>query len=163
MLTATTIVSGSLAERAQFEAYVAYTPVVVYPVVVHWAVNGWLTTFHSKCTYLDFAGGSTVHLLGAPSPCRPLTAAVGCQSRKSWQPSYSRNRLHASEHMCVHCEITADCSHTAQSASAYTLLANLLETYWVCFGRSSLTKCGGSLPEIVHSTTILYLVSFACL
>lgn len=71
----------SLAERAQFEAYVAYTPlmaVVVYPVVVHWAVNGWLTTFHPKCTYLDFAGGSTVHLLGAPGDCSGwVVAAVG--------------------------------------------------------------------------------------
>ncbi|KAK9837144.1 hypothetical protein WJX81_005991 [Elliptochloris bilobata] len=67
LLTATTVVSGSLAERAQFEAYVAYAPlmaVVVYPLVVHWAVNGWLTTFAPKCIYLDFAGGSTVHLLG---------------------------------------------------------------------------------------------------
>ena len=68
MLTATTVVSGSLAERAQFEAYVAYAPlmaVIIYPLVVHWAVNGWLTTFAPKCIYLDFAGGSTVHLLGA--------------------------------------------------------------------------------------------------
>jgi hypothetical protein len=72
VLTATTIVSGSLAERAQFEAYVAYTPlmaVVIYPLVVHWALNGWLTTFAPSCLYLDFAGGSTVHLLGAaPGP-----------------------------------------------------------------------------------------------
>lgn len=68
VLTATTVVSGSLAERAQFEAYVAYAPlmsVLIYPIVVHWAVNGWLTTFAPKCIYLDFAGGSTVHLLGA--------------------------------------------------------------------------------------------------
>ena len=68
VLTATTVVSGSLAERAQFEAYVAYAPlmsVLIYPLVVHWAVNGWMTTFAPKCIYLDFAGGSTVHLLGA--------------------------------------------------------------------------------------------------
>ncbi len=81
MLTATTIVSGSLAERAQFEAYVAYTPlmaVVIYPLVVHWALNGWLTTFAPSCLYLDFAGGSTVHLLGAaPGPCGPCGRILG--------------------------------------------------------------------------------------
>ena len=67
VMTATTIVSGCLAERAQFEAYLAYTPlmaVLVYPLVVHWVTQGWLTTFATHCTYLDFAGGSMVHLVG---------------------------------------------------------------------------------------------------
>ena len=66
-MTATTIVSGCLAERAQFEAYLAYTPLMaglVYPLVVHWVTQGWLTTFATHCTYLDFAGGSMVHLVG---------------------------------------------------------------------------------------------------
>ena len=81
-MTATTIVSGCLAERAQFEAYLAYTPlmaVLVYPLVVHWVTQGWLTTFATHCTYLDFAGGSMVHLVGERSvmlrslfyQCRP--------------------------------------------------------------------------------------------
>jgi len=45
LITATTIVSGCLAERAQFGAYLAYTPVMaglVYPLAVHWALHGWL-------------------------------------------------------------------------------------------------------------------------
>ena len=36
----------------------------------------------------------------------------------------------------------------------------LLETYWVFFGRSSLPICGGGLPKAVHSTTVLYFISF---
>ena len=45
LITATTIVSGCLAERAAFGAYLAYTPVMaglVYPLAVHWTFHGWL-------------------------------------------------------------------------------------------------------------------------
>jgi len=65
LITATTIVSGCLAERAAFEAYLAYTPLMagaVFPLAVHWAFNGWLSDI--PCSFIDFAGGSTVHLLG---------------------------------------------------------------------------------------------------
>ena len=65
LITATTIVSGCLAERAAFGAYLAYTPVVsglAFPLAVHWAFHGWLSD--APCAYIDFAGGSTVHLLG---------------------------------------------------------------------------------------------------
>lgn len=64
-ITATTIVSGCLAERAAFGAYLAHTPVVsglAFPLAVHWAFHGWLSD--APCAYIDFAGGSTVHLLG---------------------------------------------------------------------------------------------------
>ncbi len=69
--TAATIVSGAMAERTNFVAYVVYSIVItttVYPVASHWAWNeqGWL---HSGCpwegvSFIDSAGSSVVHSLG---------------------------------------------------------------------------------------------------
>lgn len=74
--TAATIVSGAMAERTKFSAYVIYTlfiSILVYPVSGHWTWGGgWLmngdegsfmmntfgTTFH------DFAGSTIVHSVG---------------------------------------------------------------------------------------------------
>ncbi len=67
--TAATIVSGAMAERTQFRAYVIYSAVIsaiIYPIVVRWQWGGgWLfqggindTPFH------DFAGSSLVHMVG---------------------------------------------------------------------------------------------------
>ncbi|XP_069178769.1 putative ammonium transporter 1 [Procambarus clarkii] len=63
--TAATIVSGSMAERCAFNAYLIYSLVlsaVVYPVVSHWAWSdaGWLKAE----AYQDFAGSGVVHLTG---------------------------------------------------------------------------------------------------
>lgn len=64
--TAATIVSGAVAERMHFSAYVVAAIVataVIYPVFGHWAWNesGWL----KQLGFLDFAGGSVVHSVGA--------------------------------------------------------------------------------------------------
>jgi Amt family ammonium transporter len=64
--TAATIVSGAMAERTKFNAYLVYSAVIsmlVYPISGHWAWGGgWLsqlaTPFH------DFAGSSVVHMVG---------------------------------------------------------------------------------------------------
>lgn len=74
--TASTIVSGAMAERTKFSMYLAYTiliSVIIYPVSGHWTWGGgWLmngdegsfmmntfgTTFH------DFAGSTIVHSVG---------------------------------------------------------------------------------------------------
>ena len=58
-------VSGALAERCNFCAYIVYSLMItgfIYPVTAHWAWHeeGWLSMkgFH------DFAGGAVVHLTG---------------------------------------------------------------------------------------------------
>jgi Amt family ammonium transporter len=68
--TAATIVSGAMAERTKFKAYLMFSfiiSLVIYPVVVRWQWGGgWLfqgagplpTGFH------DFAGSSIVHMTG---------------------------------------------------------------------------------------------------
>ena len=63
--TAATIVSGAMAERTEFKAYLIFTifiTVVIYPISGHWTWGGgWL----SQMGFHDFAGSSIVHSVGA--------------------------------------------------------------------------------------------------
>ena len=62
--TCATIVSGAIAERVRFPAYLLFTLAMVglvYPVVGHWAWGGgWL----SELGFHDFAGSTVVHSVG---------------------------------------------------------------------------------------------------
>ncbi|XP_069694964.1 putative ammonium transporter 1 [Periplaneta americana] len=63
--TAATLVSGAVAERCNFIAYITYSAVItgfVYPVVSRWVwtEEGWL----NQMGYRDFSGCGPVHLLG---------------------------------------------------------------------------------------------------
>ena len=62
---AATIASGLMAERTDFKGDMAYslvTAVLIYPIFGHWVWGGgWL----AQLGYLDFAGSSVVHLVGA--------------------------------------------------------------------------------------------------
>ncbi|HEQ71521.1 MAG TPA: ammonium transporter, partial [Spirochaetia bacterium] len=63
--TAATIVSGAMAERTNFKAYLIYSVVIstlIYPVTGHWIWNseGWLAQNH----FIDFAGSTVVHSVG---------------------------------------------------------------------------------------------------
>lgn len=69
--TAATIVSGAVAERMKFSAYILVTLVIslaIYPVVGHWIWNdgsaggpaGWL----KNLGFVDFAGSTVVHSVG---------------------------------------------------------------------------------------------------
>jgi Amt family ammonium transporter len=64
--TAATIVSGAMAERTRFTAYLTYSFVIsliIYPVVVRWVWGGgWLLQMDTP--YHDFAGSSIVHMTG---------------------------------------------------------------------------------------------------
>jgi Amt family ammonium transporter len=69
--TVATIVSGAVAERMKFVAYLAYSFLIsafVYPVVGHWVWGGgWL----SGLGFHDFAGSTVVHAVGG------ITALIG--------------------------------------------------------------------------------------
>ncbi len=62
--TAATIVSGAMAERTKFTAYILYTTAITaftYPIVVHWVWGGgWL----AQMGFTDFAGSTVVHGVG---------------------------------------------------------------------------------------------------
>ena len=67
--TAATIVSGSVAERTRFQAYIFVSIIVtaiIYPISGHWAWGGltgnagWLESLG----FIDFAGSTVVHSLG---------------------------------------------------------------------------------------------------
>lgn len=65
--TAATIVSGSVAERTSFYAYLAYAfflTAFVYPIASHWVWGGgWLSKLFGV-GMIDFAGSAVVHMLG---------------------------------------------------------------------------------------------------
>lgn len=70
--TAATIVSGAVAERTKFSAYLIYSffiSLIIYPVVGHWIWGGgWL----SDLGFVDFAGSTVVHSVGG---CASLVGA----------------------------------------------------------------------------------------
>lgn len=71
--TAATIVSGAMAERTKFSAYLAYSLVIsaiIYPVFGHWAWGNLLIGDNSGAWladmgFNDFAGSTVVHSVGA--------------------------------------------------------------------------------------------------
>ncbi|MFC5652381.1 ammonium transporter [Paenibacillus solisilvae] len=68
------IVSGAVAERIHFKAYILYTVAmtgIIYPLAGHWVwgIGGWL----QKIGMIDFAGSAVIHALGGFSA---LAAAI---------------------------------------------------------------------------------------
>src|SRR6266542_7049610 len=72
MDTAATIVTGAMAERWKFSAFVVYgffISMIIYPIFGMWAWGGgWLAQLGSKASlghgYVDFAGSGVVHAIG---------------------------------------------------------------------------------------------------
>jgi len=70
-VTASTIVSGAVAERMKLEAYFIYTITItafIYPAIVHWVWHpeGWASASNPDATspIIDFAGSGVVHMVG---------------------------------------------------------------------------------------------------
>ncbi len=65
--TAATIVSGAVAERTKFSAYLIFCiaiTAVIYPISGHWVWGGgWLSSLATP--FHDFAGSTVVHSVGA--------------------------------------------------------------------------------------------------
>jgi Amt family ammonium transporter len=62
--TCATIVSGAMAERTKFLAYIIFCVIattLIYPLVGHWIWGG---GFLSQMGFRDFAGGTAVHAVG---------------------------------------------------------------------------------------------------
>jgi Amt family ammonium transporter len=71
--TAATIISGAVAERTKFSAYLVYSVFVsalIYPIFGSWAWGslynggGWLESFVEGHAFIDFAGSTVVHSMG---------------------------------------------------------------------------------------------------
>jgi len=63
--TCATIVSGAVAERTKFTAYIIFVFVAVmliYPLIGHWIWGGGFLA--EKLGFMDFAGGTVVHAVG---------------------------------------------------------------------------------------------------
>ncbi len=90
--TATTIISGAVAERLKFSAYLIIATLVsgiIYPVFGHWAWNdaGWL----KQLGFIDFAGSTVVHSVGAWVSLATLILIGARQGR--FNPSGTVNKI----------------------------------------------------------------------
>ncbi len=87
--TCATIVSGAVAERTKFSAYLVFTVVIVssaYPLAGHWIWGGgWL----SKLGMIDFAGSTVVHGVGG------FSALVGATLVGPRKGKYAGGKVHA--------------------------------------------------------------------
>jgi Amt family ammonium transporter len=88
--TAATIVSGAIAERTKFSAYLIFSVIVtalIYPISGHWIWGGgWL----SEMGFHDFAGSTVVHSVGA---WIALTGAIVVGPRLGKYSSSGKSRV----------------------------------------------------------------------
>lgn len=87
--TAATIVSGAIAERLKFSAYLILTiplTMLIYPIIGHWAWAGLLPGGEGKgwleaLGFFDFAGSSVVHVTGGAAALAILTVVGSRRGR----------------------------------------------------------------------------------
>ena len=101
--TCSTIVSGSLAERTQLPAYMAFSVIMtgfIYPVIAGWVWGGgWLGDTNPNNEGLgfhDFAGTGMVHLVGGTAGLIGA-AVVGPRFGKEKKPEDKKNVLQDKE------------------------------------------------------------------
>ena len=89
--TAATIVSGAMAERTKFKAYLMYSIAItafIYPVSGHWVWGGgWLSAMETP--FHDFAGSTVVHSMGG------WMAFIGASFLGPRIGKYKKGKVHA--------------------------------------------------------------------
>jgi Amt family ammonium transporter len=181
--TASTIVSGAMAERTRFKSYLVYTCFIsafIYPISGHWIWGGgWL----SQLGFHDFAGSTVVHSLGGwaaligaavlgPRQGKYVKGPDGTIAVKAfpghnlpfaclgvlllWFGWYGFNG--ASTLSAMDSSIARVCVTTTLSASAGTVSA--LITSWVWFKKPDASmSMNGSLAGLVSITASCFVVT----
>ena len=133
--TATTIISGAVAERLKFSAYLIIVTLVsgmIYPVFGHWAWNssGWL----KQLGFIDFAGSTVVHSVGALVSLAALIIIGSRQGR--FDPSGKVNKIQGT------------------NLPFAVLGALLLWVGWLGFNGGSTLALNEQVPGIILNTLI---------
>ncbi|MEO0837069.1 MAG: ammonium transporter [Cyanobacteria bacterium J06642_3] len=133
--TATTIISGAVAERLKFSAYIIIAVLVsgfIYPLFGHWAWNdgGWL----KQLGFVDFAGSTVVHGVGALVSLATLMVIGSRQGR--FEPSGKTNKIQGT------------------NLPFAVLGALLLWVGWLGFNGGSTFALDDRVPGIILNTTI---------
>jgi Amt family ammonium transporter len=87
--TCATIVSGAMAERTKFLAYIIFCIIattLIYPLVGHWIWGG---GFLSQMGFRDFAGGTAVHAVGG------FAALIGAKLVGARDGKYKNGKIKA--------------------------------------------------------------------
>lgn len=169
--TAATIVSGAMAERTKFIAYLFYSAAIsifIYPVSGHWIWGGgWL----SDLGFHDFAGSTAVHMVGGV--CALVGAKILGPRRGKYDKSGKPSAIPGHNlplgvlgvfilWFCwfgFNCGSTTaaatnlgDIAMTTNLAAAASTLATLIFT-WVKYGKPDVSMtCNGSLAGLVAIT-----------
>ena len=133
--TATTIISGAVAERLKFSAYIIIAVLVsgfIYPLFGHWTWNdgGWL----KQLGFVDFAGSTVVHGVGALVSLATLMVIGSRQGR--FEPSGKANKIQGT------------------NLPFAVLGALLLWVGWLGFNGGSTFALDDRVPGIILNTTI---------
>lgn len=139
--TATTIVSGAVAERMKFAAYLlvaCLTSGLIYPFLGHWVWNGantgTLTGWLGQLGFVDFAGCTVVHSVGAWVGLAGLLV-VGPRTGR-FMPGEPPRKIHGS------------------SLPLSVLGAMLLWIGWLGFNGGSTLALNEQVPGIIVNTII---------
>lgn len=138
--TAATIVSGAMAERTRFSAYLIYSVFItalIYPVFGHWAWGNLLISDNSgswlaSLGFIDFAGSTVVHSVGGWAA---LAGAIVVGPRLGKYSKGGKPRVIA--------------GHSLTMAALGTFILFL---GWFGFNGGSTTAADGSVPRIIVNT-----------
>lgn len=169
--TAATIVSGSMAERTKFLAYLLYSAAIsifIYPVSGHWIWGGgWL----AQMGFHDFAGSTAVHMVGGVCALvgakilGPRIGKYGKDGKVKAIPGHNLSIAALGVFILWFCWFGFNCGSTTAAttnigdiamttnlaAAAATLVA--LVTTWIRYGKPDVSMTfNGSLAGLVAIT-----------